>query len=58
METLHEVLELPLNQRRALFHWYIVRHLTGQGSDNIGALIIRIGFWSPLYDTYNKEPLE
>ena len=33
METLHEVLELPLNQRRALFHWDIVWHLAGQGSD-------------------------
>ena len=25
---------------------------------NIGALIIRIGFWGPLYYTYNKEPLK
>ena len=24
---------------------------------NIGALEIRIGFWGPLYDNYNKEPL-
>ena len=23
---------------------------------NIGALIIRIGFWGPVYYTYNKEP--
>ena len=23
---------------------------------NTGALIIRIGFWGPLYDNYNKEP--
>ena len=23
---------------------------------NIGALIIRIGFWDPVYYTYNKEP--
>ena len=23
---------------------------------NIGALIIRIGFWGPLYYNYNKEP--
>ena len=23
---------------------------------NIGALIIRIGFWGPLYYIYNKEP--
>ena len=23
---------------------------------NIGALIIRIGFWGPLYYKYNKEP--
>ena len=22
----------------------------------IGALMIRIGFWGPLYDTYNQEP--
>ena len=22
----------------------------------LGALIIRIGFWGPLYYTYNKEP--
>ena len=25
-------------------------------SSNIGALIIRIGFWGPLYYIYNKEP--
>ena len=23
---------------------------------NIGALIIRIGFWGPLYYSYNKKP--
>ena len=23
---------------------------------NVGALIIRRGFWGPLYDNYNKEP--
>ena len=27
------------------------------GSDlHIGALIIRVGFWGPLYHNYNKEP--
>ena len=26
------------------------------GFYSIGALIIRIGFWDPLYYTYNKEP--
>ena len=25
-------------------------------SHNIGALIIRIGFWGPVYYSYNKEP--
>ena len=25
-------------------------------SGNIGALIIRLGFWGPLYYNYNKEP--
>ena len=32
---------------------------TGQSmatTHNIGALIIRIGFWGPLYDEYYKEP--
>ena len=24
--------------------------------DNIGALIIRIGFWGPLHYSYDKEP--
>ena len=24
--------------------------------DSVGALIIRTGFWSPLYSNYNKEP--
>ena len=24
--------------------------------DHVGALIIRIGFWGPLYYNYNKEP--
>ena len=24
--------------------------------DKIGALLIRIGFWGPLYYNYNKEP--
>ena len=23
---------------------------------NIGALVIRIGFWSPVYYSYTKEP--
>ena len=23
---------------------------------NIGALVIRIGFWGPLYPNFNKEP--
>ena len=23
---------------------------------NIGALIIRVGFWGPLYYNYNKDP--
>ena len=26
------------------------------GSGNIGALIIRIGFWGPLYYNHNMEP--
>ena len=26
--------------------------------NNIGALIIRIGFWGLLYSKYNKEPLK
>ena len=26
------------------------------GCANIGALIIRIGFWGPLYYKYNKDP--
>ena len=26
------------------------------GGGNIGALIIRLGFWGPLYHNYNKEP--
>ena len=26
------------------------------GEGNVGALIIRIEFWGPLYYTYNKEP--
>ena len=26
-------------------------------TDKIGALIIRIGFWGPLYSNYNKEPV-
>ena len=31
--------------------------LTGKiESGTIGALIIRIGFWGPLYDNYSEEP--
>ena len=29
---------------------------TASWGDNIGALIIRIGFWCPLYYNYNKGP--
>ena len=40
------------------------RRVKGEGKDQdedrdlviLGAFIIRIGFWSPLYYTYNKEP--
>ena len=27
-----------------------------RGSFSIGALILRIGFWGPLYYSYNKDP--
>ena len=44
----------PLDEPTAL----IVTHPWFQGEGNMGALIIRIGFWGPLYYTYNKEPLK
>ena len=33
-----------------------MRTVTCIKSPNIGSLIIRIGFWGPLYYIYNKEP--
>ena len=29
---------------------------TAQTDNNVGAFVIRIGFWGPLYYTYNKKP--
>ena len=30
--------------------------ISDEPDPNIGALIFRIGFWSPLYYTFNKDP--
>ena len=33
-------------------------HLITPKTSDVGALIIRIGFWGPLYYNYDKEPPE